>query len=111
MYLEEPHLLFHFALADLGLLCGDPRITTQHVRSMMRAKYGIHCRRLLHVLKIEHMNEVLRSPDVQMRRASHGINIDFTSILRSTKARRVSSHFQEPNKEGHVRTHFPKPSR
>ena len=42
MYLEEPHLLFHFALANLSLLCGDPGITTQHIRSMMRAKYGIH---------------------------------------------------------------------
>ena len=97
MYLEEPRLLFHFALAALNLLCGDPKVTTAQVRGLYRSKYGIRSHRVLSILNKESLNDVLRSPEVVYKRDAYNAKVDLTSQPRKGGVRATISHFQEPN--------------
>ena len=103
LYLEEPSVLFHFALAYLNTLCRDPKITTGAIRGLFRSKYGINSQRVLHVLHKETLHSVTQAPEVLRSRDAYGCVVDLTTISKVSKARNTVSDFQEPNSRGEVR--------
>ena len=103
MYLEDPTILFHFALADLDALCRDPKMTTAAIRGLFRSKYGINSQRLLQVLNKETLHAVLQSPEVLRGRDVHGCIVDLTTVSKVSQKRDTLSHFQEPDNKGMVR--------
>ena len=100
---SDVNLLNNFLLADFNLLCGDPAVTANQVRSYLQSEYAVNPQRLTQLIGVTTISQALTAPELAATRLAMGLRSDLkTKPKTPDKQLPIIPHFQGPQQGGNV---------